>query len=181
MLLRFEEYYDFLELKKLTLPVIGKNTKFGFNYEYITPHEPDTGNNKTTLLELNNKSKKELNSKRKSNQSKISDKKNKKSTINKVLEDYNEYNLITLVGKFNNEDLLEKGSVFNIVKEPDNQYDAEAIAVKHNNETIAYVANSVSTVVKGTMSAGRIYDKFNNNGKIEIIYVGGRIIAKLIS
>lgn len=128
-----------------------------------------------------NAPKKELNSKRKSNQSKISDKKNKKSTINKVLEDYNEYNLITLVGKFNNEDLLEKGSVFNIVKEPDNQYDAEAIAVKHNNETIAYVANSVSTVVKGTMSAGRIYDKFNNNGKIEIIYVGGRIIAKLIS
>ena len=180
MLLRFEEYYDFLELKKLTLPEIGKNTKFGFNYEYITPHEPDTGNNKTTLLELNNKSKKELNSKRKSNQSKISDKKNKKSTINKVLEDYNEYNLITLVGKFNNEDLLEKGSVFNIVKEPDNQYDAEAIAVKHNNETIAYVANSVNTVVKGTMSAGRIYDKVNNNGKIEIIYVGGRIIAKLI-
>lgn len=180
MLLRFEEYHDFLELKKLTLPEIGKNTKFGFNYEYITPHEPDTGNNKTTLLELNNKSKKELNSKRKSNQSKISDKKNKKSTINKVLEDYNEYNLITLVGKFNNEDLLEKGSVFNIVKEPDNQYDAEAIAVKHNNETIAYVANSVNTVVKGTMSAGRIYDKVNNNGKIEIIYVGGRIIAKLI-
>ena len=57
----------------------------------------------------------------------------------------------------------------------------EAIAVKYDNETIAYVANSVSTVVKGTMSAGRIYDKFNNDGKVEIIFVDNQIIAKLIT
>lgn len=105
---------------------------------------------------------------------------NFKSSINEILENHKEDVLVTIkVDRFN-ENLFKRGSIFNIVKEPDNQYDAEAIAVKHNNETIAYVANSVNTVVKGTMSAGRIYDKVNNNGKIEIIYVGGRIIAKLI-
>ena len=98
-----------------------------------------------------------------------------------MFEKYKNDILITIVGGFNNEDLLKKGSIFNIVKEPDNSYDMEAIAVKHDNETIAYVANSVHTVVKGTMSAGRIYDKFNNDSKIEIIFAGDRIIAKLIT
>ncbi len=130
--------------------------------------------------------KKEVNSKkRKTNSNRAPKKKIKnpdsESAINKLLENHKEENIVTIVGGFYNEDLFENGSVFRIVKEPDNPYDAEAIAVKHDDETIAYVANSVSTVVKGTMSAGRIYDKFNNNGKIEIIYVGGRIIAKLIS
>lgn len=132
------------------------------------------------------KPKKEVNSKkRKTNSNRAPKKKIKnpdsESAINKLLENHKEENIVTIVGGFYNEDLFENGSVFRIVKEPDNPYDAEAIAVKHDDETIAYVANSVSTVVKGTMSAGRIYDKFNNNGKIEIIYVGGRIIAKLIS
>lgn len=107
---------------------------------------------------------------------------NSKSSINEILENHKEDVLVTIkVNRFNNENLFKRGSIFNIVKEPDNPYDSEAIAVKYDDETIAYVVNSINTVVKGTMSAGRIYDKFNNNGKIEIIYVGGRIIAKLIS
>ena len=57
----------------------------------------------------------------------------------------------------------------------------EAIAVKYNDETIAYIANSVGTVVKGTMSAGRIYDKFDIDSEIEIIFVGEHIISKLIN
>ena len=75
---------------------------------------------------------------------------------------------------------FKKGSIFNIVKEPDNPYDMEAIAVKSDNITIAYVANSVRTVVKGTMSAGRIYDKFGEDCEIEVIFVRDQIIAKLI-
>lgn len=77
--------------------------------------------------------------------------------------------------------MLKKGSIFNIKKEPDNSYDIEAIAVKYDNKTIAYVANSVSTVVKGTMGAGRFYDKFNYDSKVEIIFVDNKIIAKLIT
>ena len=76
--------------------------------------------------------------------------------------------------------MLKKGSIFKIVKEPDNLYDMEAIAVKYDDETIAYVANSVTTVERGTMSAGRIYDKFNNDCEIEIIFAGYQIIAKLL-
>lgn len=76
--------------------------------------------------------------------------------------------------------MLKKGSIFKIVKEPDNSYDMEAIAVKYSNETIAYIANSVNTVERSTMSAGRIYDKFNNDCEIEIIFAGCQIIAKLL-
>ena len=103
------------------------------------------------------------------------------SELNTVLENYKKDVLVTIVGGFNNEYLLKKGAVFKIVKEQDNAYDMEAIAIKQENETIAYVANSVNTVVKGTMSAGRIYDKFENKGKIEIVFDGYYIIAKLIT
>ena len=97
----------------------------------------------------------------------------------KVVEKYKKDVLITLVG-FDNQDLFKEGSVFKIVKEPDNEYDMEAIAVEFDGKRIAYLANSVNTVVRGTMSSGRIYDMFDDEGEIEIIFVGSQIIAKLI-
>ena len=140
---------------------------------------------KITLEEYLKNSKKEFNAKN-TNLNQISIKKlkdsNFKSSINEILENHKEDVLVTIkVDRFNNENLFKRGSIFNIVKEPDNPYDSEAIAVKYDDETIAYVANSINTVVKGTMSAGRIYDKFNNDDEIEIIFVGNQIIAKLIS
>lgn len=48
-------------------------------------------------------------------------------------------------------------------KEPDNKFDNEAIAVyTHDFMKIGYVANSTKTVAKGTYSAGRLYDKMND-------------------
>ena len=47
-----------------------------------------------------------------------------------------------------------------LIKEPDNKYDTEAIACEMRYfGKIGYVSNSVNTVVKGSMSAGRVYDK----------------------
>lgn len=137
------------------------------------------------LSEVINNSKQKLNTKkRKTKQSQALNKKNKKSDsklkLIKLLEDYKDDALVSIAGGFNSRDLFKKGSIFDIVKEPDNLYDMEAIAVKQNNETIAYIANSINTVVRGTMSAGRIYDKFNNDAKIELIFVDNPIIAKLI-
>ncbi len=122
---------------------------------------------------------KEKNKKRKITKNKRDEKSNLEVEINKLLENYKNDVLITIIS-FNNKSLFKKGSIFNIVKEPDNPYDMEAIAVKSDNITIAYVANSVRTVVKGTMSAGRIYDKFGEDCEIEVIFVRDQIIAKLI-
>lgn len=45
-------------------------------------------------------------------------------------------------------------------KDLDNPFDDEAIAIYNDhNIRCGYVANSVSTVARGTYSAGRVYDK----------------------
>lgn len=68
-----------------------------------------------------------------------------------------------------------------MVRERDNFYDAEDIAVRLDDKNIGYVANSTNTVVKGTMSAGRVYDKINDIDKAEIIFIDkNNIIAKII-
>jgi len=54
---------------------------------------------------------------------------------------------------------IRVGDELTLKKDPNNCYDDEAIAVyDKNNVKIGYVANSVSTVARGTYSAGRIYD-----------------------
>ena len=63
--------------------------------------------------------------------------------------------------------------IVKLVKEPDNKHDPEAIAceMRHFGK-IGYVSNSTHTVVKGTMSAGRAYDKISDEyvAKIKFIY-----------
>ncbi len=55
---------------------------------------------------------------------------------------------------------LFTGSLFYCEKEPGNPYDGEAIrAMLPVAGPIGYVANSSRTVVRGTFSAGRLYDK----------------------
>ena len=52
------------------------------------------------------------------------------------------------------------GSLFYCEKEPSNKYDVEAIqAILPIIGIVGYVANSYYTVVQGTYSAGRLYDK----------------------
>lgn len=55
---------------------------------------------------------------------------------------------------------LKVGDILTLKKEPGNIYDDEAIAVyTRENFKCGYVANSVSTVARGSYSAGRIYDR----------------------
>lgn len=58
---------------------------------------------------------------------------------------------------------LRVGDELTLKKDTDNCYDDEAIAVyDRNNIKVGYVANSVSTVARGTFSAGRLYNRIGN-------------------
>lgn len=91
----------------------------------------------------------------------------------------------TIVGLKNYEGskVFKIGSIVKLIKETDNEYDLEAIVceIKYIGKT-GYIANSVSTVTKGTMSAGRIYDKINDISFCEVKFVSNdSVIAKILT
>lgn len=78
---------------------------------------------------------------------------------------------------------LKLGAIVKLEKEPSNQYDSEAIAceMRHFGK-IGYVANSTRSVVKGTMSGGRLYDKIADVYFARIQFIKGTTaIAKVLS
>ena len=91
----------------------------------------------------------------------------------------------TIVGLKNYESnkVFKIGSIVRLVKEPENDYDLEAIACesKYVGKT-GYIANSAKTVTKGTMSAGRIYDKIDDISFCEVKFVSNdSVIAKVLT
>lgn len=67
---------------------------------------------------------------------------------------------------------LKVGDILKLKKEPDNIYDDEAIAVyTKDNFKCGYVANSVSTVARGSYSAGRVYDRMGNEAECFVRFV----------
>ena len=94
-----------------------------------------------------------------------------------------ERNFITIVSiaecnRFAN---LRAGDVLTLRKEPLNRFDDEAIAVYSGQQIKSgYVANSVSTVARGTHSAGYIWRDFEDTAKctVRFIFEDG-VIAEL--
>lgn len=83
-------------------------------------------------------------------------------------------NYITIVGaNFNlGPEVFKLGSVVHLIKDYDNKYDSEAIACEMDViGRVGFVANSHKTVAKGTMSAGRIYDKFDHRCDAEVMFI----------
>ena len=81
---------------------------------------------------------------------------------------------VTLTGTnhYFGKDFLEPGMKVKLVKDEDNEYDKEAIMVKMKGlGKIGYVANSTYTVLGDSMSAGRIYDKFDEKVKAKVALV----------
>ncbi len=78
---------------------------------------------------------------------------------------------------------LKIDGLVKLVKEPDNKYDTEAIACEMRYfGKIGYVSNSTNTVVKGTMSAGRLYDKINEEYFARIKFITSSVaIAKVLT
>ena len=70
------------------------------------------------------------------------------------------YITVNHLDDFNATYMFKPGDILTLKKDPDNCYDDEAIVAydKHGYKC-GYVANSVSTVARGTFSAGRVYDK----------------------
>lgn len=94
--------------------------------------------------------------------------------------DRNKQIFITLTSLRNIES-LDSGTEIKLIKEPNNFYDDEAIRVELNSKKIGYVANSPNTVIKGTSSAGYIYDKINDEALAIIQFIKDKfVIAEVI-
>ena len=91
---------------------------------------------------------------------------------------------VTVVG-FNNyygEQPFVIGSYLLGKKEFDNEYDDEAIAVYSYSlkMKLGYVAGSYRTKAKGTLSAGRLYDKFLDTLPLRVCFVtSSKVICKV--
>lgn len=95
----------------------------------------------------------------------------------------NDFITITNIKEYIEIGMIKIGEVLHLKKEPDNAYDMESIMVENKNEIpIGHVANSVSSVAKGTHSAGYIYQSFNDSilCTVKFIY-HDMIIAQLQS
>ena len=90
----------------------------------------------------------------------------------------------TVVGlkNYKGSQVFKLNSIIKLIKEPENDYDTEAIAceLKYIGKT-GYIANSTTTVIKGTMSAGRIYDKIDDVSFAEVKFIANdSVIAKIM-
>ena len=74
-------------------------------------------------------------------------------------------------------------AIVKLRKDPENKHDSEAIAYEMRYfGKIGYLANSTRTVVRGTMSAGRLYDKISEEYFSRIKFViGNTAIAEVLS
>ncbi len=92
--------------------------------------------------------------------------------------------LITITGinNYYGKKPFKVGSTVKLEKEPDNRHDSDAIVVTLPYiEKIGYVANSIHTVYEGTLSAGRLYDKFESAAYAEVIVVThSSVVARLL-
>ncbi len=92
---------------------------------------------------------------------------------------------ITILGfsKFHGLKPFRINSIIKLVKEPDNKYDDEAIACEMRYfGKVGYVANSTQTVVRGTMSAGRVYDKIEDGYFAKVKFIThDSVIAKILN
>lgn len=70
------------------------------------------------------------------------------------------------------QEFMEPKMQVKLTKEPDNEFDKEAIKVEMDGlGLIGYVANSPYTVLGESMSAGRLYDKIEENAIGTVLYV----------
>ena len=84
---------------------------------------------------------------------------------------------------------VDVGDYVVLSKDHENELDDEAIVAKKINvltdevldERVMLVANSVETVIRGTKSAGRIYDKFDNYARAQVVFkVQDNVIARVV-
>lgn len=92
---------------------------------------------------------------------------------------------VTIIGlnNYRGNKVFKIGSIVKLIKEPENYYDTEAIAceMKYIGK-VGYIANSITTVIKGTMSAGRVYDKITDPTFAEVKFIdSSSVIAEILN
>lgn len=93
------------------------------------------------------------------------------------------YVTVTTFNKYHGSKPLVLNGIVKLVKDPKNTYDAEAIVCEMRYfGKIGYLANSTNTVITGTMSAGRLYDKISDEYFARIKFITGNVaIAKVLT
>ena len=75
-------------------------------------------------------------------------------------------------------EFIKPDMVVALKKDPDNDYDKEAIKVTMPGiGQIGWVANSVHTVIGESYSAGRLYDKIDDDAEGKVLYNMGRAVV----
>jgi len=86
--------------------------------------------------------------------------------------DDNKYITINHLDDYMSANSLRVGMKLILKKDHDNPYDDEAIAVyTENGCKVGYVANSVQSVCRGTISAGRIFDLINEIAECTVRFI----------
>ena len=75
------------------------------------------------------------------------------------------------------------GALVKLIKEEDNMYDPDAIRVAMPYlDTVGYVANSVFTVYRGTLSAGRLYEHIGKTAYAQVMFIThSSLIARVLT
>lgn len=78
---------------------------------------------------------------------------------------------------------FEAGQILYLRKDPDNPFDAEAImAHLPYLGIVGQVANTPESIVRGTRSGGRIYDRFGSETVVKVDFIAGnQLICRLLS
>ncbi len=84
---------------------------------------------------------------------------------------------INHLDEYNGLSNIKVGDTLTLKKDLDNLYDDEAIAVYNLDDIkVGYVANSVCTVARGTYSAGRVFDRINNENMCQVNFITNECI-----
>ena len=73
------------------------------------------------------------------------------------------------------------GGILKLVKDKHNNFDGDAIEVKMPYiNTVGFVANSPNTTFKGTCSAGRLYDSFDDYCFARVMFITHSSVIALV-
>ena len=91
------------------------------------------------------------------------------------------YITINHLNLFDSVSFLKPGDRLVLKKDRNNVYDDEAIIAYKDQLKCGYVANSVHSVVRGTFSAGRVYDQIKDDAECIIRFMNQEmLIAKIV-
>ena len=92
------------------------------------------------------------------------------------MEDKSMYITVNHLNLFDSVSFLKPGDRLVLRKDRNNIYDDEAIIACKDKLKCGYVANSVYSVVRGTCSAGRVYDKIKDDAECIIRFMSQEML-----